>query len=644
VDLNIKMLIVLLFFVYLTLVYSQRNQVVNLFQASRKGDVDLVKQLIREVDVNSVFRGETALVALLQGWYNAVNNYSPSKLDEDKKFSQLMEFLITSGGAWAGLQCPLLEAIGNRNLPALDLLVRHMNSSEVNFCLAATDTRNQNVFHHAVFTPSSGFARFLYRSFNTSVNLDSHLANLGLTSNVNALWDMQKQYLYKSKIENSLSLVPLKSLFKLLHSELSQMQGDSSMMQDYLAHTINLLDQHHQTPVTYACKHGLANVVELLLLAGADPFLTGPKSNNFTCAHFAVSYGYTSVLDVLFDRVPDLFTLKDSFDRTPAEISRSHVLKRELGDWFKARNFTVPTWLNSKRRVHNTREFLALFNRSKHVELGWAIASESELARFLPSSVSTPIDVVPGKVLDSKEGILQLKKHFFSLSKPFLIENGMSHIFSEGAQTTRVVTPMSKKSILHKFGNLSVAVGTIPYQDSYSEDGTNTKMKVRDFVREFMKSNQSLVRAAPYVFDGFAMQMNPSLFSSFFPLHPVFDKGMPGLKQFILGGVGSGSMMHFHGSAVNLLMVGLKLWVLVPPPLAFFARENAFNWFNSSYERDFLQCTHVSVHPTSPSDASTNQCTRHISFLQRAGDIVYIPEHWGHSVLNLADSVAVAIE
>ena len=30
--------------------------------------------------------------------------------------------------------------------------------------------------------------------------------------------------------------------------------------------------------------------------------------------------------------------------------------------------------------------------------------------------------------------------------------------------------------------------------------------------------------------------------------------------------------------------------------------------------------------------------------VQRPGDVVYVPENWGHAVVNLEDSVAVAFE
>ena len=34
----------------------------------------------------------------------------------------------------------------------------------------------------------------------------------------------------------------------------------------------------------------------------------------------------------------------------------------------------------------------------------------------------------------------------------------------------------------------------------------------------------------------------------------------------------------------------------------------------------------------------------HLALLQGPGDLVYVPETWGHAVLNLADAIAVAIE
>jgi len=48
--------------------------------------------------------------------------------------------------------------------------------------------------------------------------------------------------------------------------------------------------------------------------------------------------------------------------------------------------------------------------------------------------------------------------------------------------------------------------------------------------------------------------------------------------------------------------------------------------------------------PACATGASLPSCPPHYAFLQEPGDVVVVPEHWGHAVLNLADTLAAAME
>ena len=104
----------------------------------------------------------------------------------------------------------------------------------------------------------------------------------------------------------------------------------------------------------------------------------------------------------------------------------------------------------------------------------------------------------------------------------------------------------------------------------------------------------------------------------------------PQNEQFVLGPRHSGAPLHFHGPAWNALMTGRKRWVLLPPSEARYSREPAASWFAETW-------------PALRSELDARNAS-YVEFAQEAGDIVVAPEHWAHAVLNLADSLAVAVE
>ncbi len=113
------------------------------------------------------------------------------------------------------------------------------------------------------------------------------------------------------------------------------------------------------------------------------------------------------------------------------------------------------------------------------------------------------------------------------------------------------------------------------------------------------------------------------------------------LMQFAIGPALSGAMPHFHSSAVNQVVTGAKLWLLFPPSCAHFYTVPVLQTLKSA----------VLCLTSSPAEEScvwlqevTSKCPRLIAAAQLPHDILYIPSGWGHMVINLSDTKAVAIE
>jgi mannose-6-phosphate isomerase-like protein (cupin superfamily) len=93
---------------------------------------------------------------------------------------------------------------------------------------------------------------------------------------------------------------------------------------------------------------------------------------------------------------------------------------------------------------------------------------------------------------------------------------------------------------------------------------------------------------------------------------------------FFVGGAGTGAYCHQHSAAYNALIYGRKRW-FVYPPNAFFGPHGAvmLEWLNTTY-------------PHLP--------TRPVECIQESGETLFVPQGFPHCVLNLQESVGIAIE
>ena len=145
-----------------------------------------------------------------------------------------------------------------------------------------------------------------------------------------------------------------------------------------------------------------------------------------------------------------------------------------------------------------------------------------------------------------------------------------------------------------------------------------------------------------FVFDGGGLLGGTPLGSDVLPDPAVFqiERGGAVLRQLSISPARAGAHPHFHGAAYNVLMAGLRRWALIPPRSAEFSALHAIAYFESlrsgrwQHEADAKA---ERTHGTAPPEWID-------SGVQRRGELLYVPEQWGHATLSLSDSVAVAVE
>lgn len=227
----------------------------------------------------------------------------------------------------------------------------------------------------------------------------------------------------------------------------------------------------------------------------------------------------------------------------------------------------------------------------------------------------------------------------------------------------------SVDTLIQEHGGYSVTVSAIPYAKKFSSnDGQRTEL-LSDYVSKMLNFTLARDQHPWYVFKGHPVSRMPhapeqawfvdpdvvpppetildafTLASNFSqpkssPERMAVDDSDPYERakqrfwpfvnvQWALGSAGSGAPMHFHNTAWNACVYGAKRWIAYPPAFNVMSNDQIRVWDQSIRPQDEIP---IGPHP------KAFEC------IQRQGDVAIIPELWGHGVLNLQDTVAVAIE
>jgi hypothetical protein len=192
-----------------------------------------------------------------------------------------------------------------------------------------------------------------------------------------------------------------------------------------------------------------------------------------------------------------------------------------------------------------------------------------------------------------------------------------------------------RDNFLSKYGHLRFKTGSIGYADAYGHQAP--EMTVREYI-EYMESDHTRddgFNETLAIFQNGVSKTHPELTNDFDSFPQVlkdlkaagigFQSGGVGAgEQFYLGQRNSGTQPHVHNHAWNMMAFGRKRWYLWTPDDAF---------YTTMPMRPYID----QVLSTLPPGKQPLTC------VQEGGDFVYVANGWGHSVLNLEDSVGIAI-
>lgn len=358
-------------------------------------------------------------------------------------------------------------------------------------------------------------------------------------------------------------------------------------------------DAHGRAPLHYAAVAGNIALVELLLEHGADP--AARDNLGRTPAHVAAVYSQPRTYAKLAHETLGVCHIRDNDGRTPGDIG----LAKETT--------LLQAGLSSERHP-----LLA--------EKGWqpAIAGSAvALGLSQDPPLDMRIDIVNALSAGSEgchvkeEGIFwtcQVQQHMLralALQKPLLLRGAAVHFPACSEWTLAAVT--------ERFGTTSLRPSAWwPWGTQQSRSSPRT---LRCFLENRRES--TLGSPIPYAFETPVGRAQEIIYADV-PLFPPKMKSKLAFvrpPQIAVGTEGAGAPAHSHAAALNALIVGTKRWLLVPPP--------DVEW---------------SVSPPLLDGSSKRASQLGIEVEQRAGDVLFVPEFWGHSTALLSDCVAATYE
>ena len=228
------------------------------------------------------------------------------------------------------------------------------------------------------------------------------------------------------------------------------------------------------------------------------------------------------------------------------------------------------------------------------------------------------IDVV-GYTTTSEDILL----NYLALQKPVLVRNATNPKILK-----KLFQFWQRNKIYKQYGDLHFNEVLVPYAESFGYNKSITTLK--QFLDKMTSINeeQSLVKNVfdlkppTYIFE--TVPEDSSILKHFeIPL--VLDSTLTEIAttkfQFYVGPTLSGAPPHFHRSAWNALIYGRKRWFLFPPQYAFYSKQHVWDWWRQ-YRKE----------------STTWECVQH------PGDMIILPDMWGHAVINLKESIGVASE
>ncbi|XP_065905980.1 uncharacterized protein [Dysidea avara] len=356
------------------------------------------------------------------------------------------------------------------------------------------------------------------------------------------------------------------------------------------------------TPLLNAASLGSVSVLNDILSHSQD----GPQSRTalwHTSLHIAAMKGNYDIVKPLLEAGLSPKE-EDLFNKTALDIACSHR--------WTAEKFS--TALGRAKLAPNCLKKISYHPPIKHSQGGW-----NDSPFVLPNILTEDkcdFDVVSDI---SNEDFLY---EYLSLQRPVIVRNVVN-----SKNVKNLFRKWQRQQFVKEYGTLEFKEVVVPYGESFGYSDNETKfVTLQEFVNKMDQLSQMGEKEYPsqpsYIFEPIS-ENSPLLDDFVLPsiLDPELTHATLSHVQFYIGPALSGAPGHFHRNAWNVLIYGKKRWFLYPPTEAFYSRQHVWQWWQQQQKPiGALEC------------------------LQYPGDLVFVPDMWGHAVLNLQESVGLAAE
>jgi hypothetical protein len=442
---------------------------------------------------------------------------------------------------------------------------------------------------------------------------------------------------------------------------------------------INIGDHSGHTPLHTAAAYGLESLVELYLLHGGNPNALNHQQK--TPLHYAIAYGHSRIGKLLVSYGGNL-TLRDIHQVTPMDIiSSTGVISSS--DALKYFSVVQPPVRTINRLLHprNPATTSATTNSSNS---GAGLQDDERFNGGYNSTrlsgyetdLSCDVDQYFSHEITGKQLFLE----YFARNRPVLIRGLID--------SWPVIEKYKLDQLVTSHGEEIVQVSPIPYSSKFGGDGMTTMtmseyihgMKLRNLtggkypwyvfkgnpIRTIANEKGSLVstsdvktpkliaEALHYVNMGNGYRKDATLTTTELSTL-VFSRKDFINAQWALGGAGTGAPVHFHNTAWspplclshsltpflsllrNALVYGAKKWVLYPPSDMIMSNRQILEFF----ETDYLEFQKRGFHSATCVQTAGRPIflllliEQLLLCLPHVGDVLVVPESWGHGVLNI---------
>lgn len=189
---------------------------------------------------------------------------------------------------------------------------------------------------------------------------------------------------------------------------------------------------------------------------------------------------------------------------------------------------------------------------------------------------------------------------------------------AEHPRLFKVYDMISKEKFVDIFGN------NLLY---FSCNGNSTVLCGKMTLKENIK-----IKSNKYIF---ADIVKSSLFNTMCNIFPQFKGNIRYIiSRIYCGSAETGSHFHFHPPALNYLISGTKIWLMIPPTLK-----------NTTFYYKFMEYNSTEIPPLEWLDKYASEIFDNVDgvflFVQKQGTVVYVPDGYYHFVVNITDVIGI---